>query len=73
MAIKVQRIKPEYMADIEEEYKILRDLSSHPNLPDFYGAYKKSDDDGEKIWFVMQVRSFVKIRPLSKCLGNWDL
>lgn len=55
VAVKVLTIKTDCMADIEEEYKILRDLSSHPNLPDFYGAFKKTEGDKEMIWFVMQV------------------
>ncbi|CAB0018434.1 unnamed protein product [Nesidiocoris tenuis] len=58
------------MADIEEEYKILRDLSSHPNLPDFYGAYKKSDDDGEKIWFVMQLCEGGPVTDLVRALNR---
>lgn len=43
---------------IVEEYRILRDFSEHPNIPDFYGVYrrrsaKKSEYD--EIWFVMEV------------------
>ncbi|KAL1124362.1 hypothetical protein AAG570_000991, partial [Ranatra chinensis] len=58
VAIKIQTVNKETFPDIEEEYRILRDLSDHPNLPDFYGAYlKRNADDGgdDKIWFVMQL------------------
>ena len=57
MAIKIQKISKETLPDIEEEYRILRDLSDHPNLPDFYGAYLKKGKNGERdqIWFVQQV------------------
>jgi myosin-3 len=42
---------------IEEEYRILRDLSDHPNLPNFYGVYLKKGQKGEKdqVWFVQEV------------------
>jgi len=38
--------------DIDEEYRVLRDLSSHPNIPDFYGAFKNDCE----LWFAMEVR-----------------
>lgn len=58
VAIKVQKLTPEAQSLIVEEYRILRDFAGHPNLPDFYGIYrrrsaKKSDYD--EIWFVMEV------------------
>lgn len=42
-----------------EEYRVLRELSSHPNLPDFYGIYRKrtiKKNEQDEIWLVMQVR-----------------
>ena len=58
MAVKIQKLFPESEPYIMEEYRILRDFSGHPNLPDFYGIYrrrsgKKSEYD--QIWFIMQV------------------
>lgn len=58
VAIKIQKLTSETQSLIVEEYRILRDYSSHPNLPEFYGTYrrrpsKKSEYD--KIWFVMEV------------------
>lgn len=58
VAIKIQKLTPETQSLILEEYHILRDFTGHPNLPDFYGIYrrrsaKKSEYD--EIWFVMEV------------------
>lgn len=57
VAIKIQKLTPETQSLIVEEYRILRDFSGHPNLPDFYGIYrrrsaKKSEYD--EIWFIME-------------------
>lgn len=57
---------PDILEDIQEEYRILRDLSDHPNLPDFYGAYLKRGRGGDEIWFVMQVRKPLKHYPKPK-------
>lgn len=56
MAIKIQNLKEisTIEKDINEEYRILRDLSSHSNLPDFYGAF--TNNNGVELWFVMEVR-----------------
>ncbi|KAI8438389.1 hypothetical protein MSG28_010933 [Choristoneura fumiferana] len=47
----------ENIEEIEEEFLVFRDLSSHPNIPEFFGLFLKrgvcSDDD--QIWFVMEL------------------
>lgn len=47
----------ENIEEIEEEFLVFRDLSGHPNIPEFFGLFLKrgvcSDDD--QIWFVMEV------------------
>lgn len=55
MAVKVQNLQQISVdeKDINEEYRILKDLSSHPNLPDFYGAFIHKN--GTELWFVMEV------------------
>ncbi|XP_011875420.1 PREDICTED: neither inactivation nor afterpotential protein C isoform X2 [Vollenhovia emeryi] len=58
VAVKIQKLTPETQTLIVEEYRILRDFAGHPNLPDFYGIYrrrsaKKSECD--EIWFVMEL------------------
>lgn len=58
VAIKVLENISESIEEIEEEYMILKDISHHPNLPQFYGLYlkkgKKVEDD--QLWLVMEVR-----------------
>lgn len=54
VAIKIQKYTTRKMKYIQEEYRILRDHSNHPNIPDFYGIYCKKGDISE-IWFVMEV------------------
>ncbi|XP_039280465.1 neither inactivation nor afterpotential protein C isoform X3 [Nilaparvata lugens] len=55
VAIKVQGYNSDTKQDLEEEYNILSELATHPNFPDFYGAYKKQNSSGDEIWFVMQL------------------
>lgn len=56
VAIKVQRYNDDQAAYIQEEYRVLRDYSEHPNLPDFHGVYRRPMDDGaDEIWFVLEV------------------
>jgi myosin-3 len=58
VAIKIQRYEKDMIIHINEEFRILRDFSSHPNLPDFYGVYrKKSEDSGvaDEVWFVLEL------------------
>lgn len=57
VAIKIQRNTPEQEQYIQEEYRVLRDYSKHPNLPEFHGVYRKAAADGgaDEIWFVLEV------------------
>lgn len=57
VAIKIQRYEPEQQQYVQEEYRVLRDYSTHPNLPDFHGVYRKAAADGgsDEIWFVLEV------------------
>lgn len=61
MAVKVQNLKEISIneKDISEEYRILRDLSSHPNLPSFFGTFLNKN--GVELWFVMEVRHDAEI------------
>ncbi|KAJ0181639.1 hypothetical protein K1T71_002361 [Dendrolimus kikuchii] len=54
VAVKVQVYKEENEALIQEEYKILRDFTKHPNLIDFYGVFCDKSN-GVKIWFVLEL------------------
>lgn len=57
VAIKIQRVgTPEELEDASEEYHVLKEISSHPNLPDFYDVFLKrgSRPEEDRIWFVME-------------------
>lgn len=56
VAIKIQPYKGKIIKLIEEEYRVLRDFSNHPNLPVFYGVYRKpTNNDEVEIWFILEV------------------
>ncbi|XP_012540143.1 neither inactivation nor afterpotential protein C isoform X2 [Monomorium pharaonis] len=58
VAIKIQTLTPETQSLIVEEYRILRDFAGHPNLPDFYGVYRKRSakkSDYDEMWFIMEL------------------
>lgn len=73
VAIKVQNLKEISIIekDINEEYRILRDLSSHSNLPDFYGAF--TNKNGVELWFVMEVCRIVHSLYIYLCLLHNNL
>lgn len=54
-AVKVQPLDGRYDKLILKEYSVLKDLCLHPNLPEFYGAYK-TEDEPIKILFFMEVK-----------------
>lgn len=56
VAIKCQRYHNDMITHINEEYRVLRDFSSHPNIPDFYGVYRKQfkTAQSDEIWFVLE-------------------
>lgn len=68
VAIKLQNYTDDTKEYIEDEYRILRDLSNHLNIIDFYGVYKKKNE----IWFVTEVfglsASFLKLKISICCL-----
>ncbi|XP_051158327.1 neither inactivation nor afterpotential protein C isoform X3 [Leptopilina boulardi] len=58
VAIKIRKLVPETQNHIMEEYKVLREFSSHPNLPNFYGIYRKrtgKKSENDQIWFIMEL------------------
>lgn len=54
VAIKCQRYEKDMITLINEEYRVLRDFSTHPNIPEFYGVYKKQfiTAQPDEVWFV---------------------
>ena len=63
VAVKIMESLHEVVEEIEEEYQILRDLSSHPNLPKFHGVYLKQDPQTEdQFWIAMEVCNLFILR-----------
>lgn len=57
VAIKIQILTEESDPHIQDEYKILRDFTKHPNVVDFYGVFCDKSEYVKKIWFVIEVCS----------------
>ncbi|XP_066603378.1 myosin-IIIb-like isoform X2 [Prorops nasuta] len=58
VAIKIMENVADNIEEIEEEYLVLRDLSSHPNIPLFHGLFLKKSTSGQEedqLWFVMEL------------------
>jgi myosin III len=56
VAVKCQRYDKDMIMHINEEYRVLRDYSMHPNIPDFHGVYRKkfTTAQPDEIWFVLE-------------------
>lgn len=68
VAVKVLQVDEDRLDDAREEYRVLRDYSDHPNLPDFYGAFSKRADDGDQVWFAMELCQFGPVTDLVRGL-----
>jgi len=66
VAIKTVSLDDTSEEDLRSEYHVLRHMSDHPNLPDFYGAFRNAGEEGEEIWFVMEVSYSLRISELAK-------
>ncbi|XP_076635717.1 STKc_myosinIII_N_like and MYSc_Myo21 domain-containing protein ninaC isoform X3 [Colletes latitarsis] len=75
VAVKVQKLTPESQSLIIEEYKVLRDLATHPNLPEFYGIYRRRSGkktEYDQIWFVMELCDGGPVMDLVRGLVSMD-
>ncbi|ESO82465.1 hypothetical protein LOTGIDRAFT_134504 [Lottia gigantea] len=69
VAVKILESIHEVVEEIEEEYLVFRDLSHHPNIPDFFGLYLKTLDLGEdQLWMVMELCGGGSVTDLSRAL-----
>ncbi|XP_076234683.1 myosin-IIIb isoform X2 [Calliopsis andreniformis] len=58
VAIKILENVADNIEEIEEEYLVLRDLSLHPNIPQFHGLFlkrAKPAQEEDQLWFVMEL------------------
>nr|XP_012145788.1 PREDICTED: myosin-IIIb isoform X2 [Megachile rotundata] len=58
VAIKILENVADNIEEIEEEYLVLRDLSHHPNIPQFHGLFlkrAKPAQEEDQLWFVMEL------------------
>uniref|UniRef100_A0A182UFE3 Protein kinase domain-containing protein n=1 Tax=Anopheles melas TaxID=34690 RepID=A0A182UFE3_9DIPT len=78
-AVKILESIADNIEEIEEEYLVLRDLSKHPNIPDFAGLFLKRGTtvEDDQLWFVLELRSsarapvdLVTVNFLPACLGG---
>lgn len=71
-AVKIMESYNELVEVIEEEYMILKDLSSHANLPDFYGIFLKQnggeEEDNDQLWLVLELCSNGSVTDLVKSM-----
>ncbi|CAG5130109.1 unnamed protein product, partial [Candidula unifasciata] len=72
VAIKVMESVTEVIEEIEEEYRVLRDLGDHPNMPKFYGIFLKKDErvGEEQVWIVMELCGAGSVTELVRHLIN---
>ncbi|XP_014227640.1 myosin-IIIb-like isoform X2 [Trichogramma pretiosum] len=58
VAVKILENVADNIEEIEEEFLVLRDLSMHPNIPDFHGIFLKRSkpaQEEDQLWFVMEL------------------
>jgi len=68
VAVKIIENIRENLADIEEEYLVLKEVSENPYFPDFYGAFlKKAATEADcQIWFVMELCTMGSVSDLAR-------
>lgn len=68
VAIKVIENIKENLEEVEEEQRVLAQLSLHENFPEFYGTFLKKSGNLEdhQIWFVMELISLGSVAELAE-------
>ncbi|XP_062560634.1 myosin-IIIb-like isoform X2 [Armigeres subalbatus] len=71
-AVKILETIADNIEEIEEEYLVLRDLSKHPNIPDFAGLYLKrgATVEDDQLWFVLELCTGGSVTDLVQGLRN---
>ncbi|XP_058463872.1 myosin-IIIb-like isoform X1 [Malaya genurostris] len=71
-AVKILETIADNIEEIEEEYLVLRDLSNHPNIPDFAGLFLKRGPtvEDDQLWFVLELCTGGSVTDLVQGLRN---
>ncbi|EAT38082.1 AAEL009991-PB [Aedes aegypti] len=71
-AVKILESIADNIEEIEEEYLVLRDLSKHPNIPDFAGLFLKrgATVEDDQLWFVLELCTGGSVTDLVQGLRN---
>ncbi|XP_065087512.1 myosin-IIIb-like isoform X4 [Ochlerotatus camptorhynchus] len=71
-AVKILETIADNIEEIEEEYLVLRDLSKHPNIPDFSGLFLKrgATVEDDQLWFVLELCTGGSVTDLVQGLRN---
>ncbi|XP_046961728.1 neither inactivation nor afterpotential protein C isoform X1 [Vanessa cardui] len=72
VAVKIQINSEENEPHIQEEYKILRDFTKHPNLIDFYGVFCDKSEYTTRIWFVVELCEYGSVIDIVRKLKAAD-
>lgn len=67
VAVKILENIAENVEEIQVEFKILRDLCHHPNLPLFHGVFLRRAPvmEQDQLWFVLEVKDTIPTQALS--------
>ncbi|XP_071531793.1 neither inactivation nor afterpotential protein C isoform X5 [Panulirus ornatus] len=74
VAIKIVENIKESLEEIEEEYRVLVELSLHDNFPQFLGTFLKRSGNNEdhQIWFVMELMTHGSVSELALAYKRKD-
>ncbi|CAG4973120.1 unnamed protein product [Colias eurytheme] len=72
VAVKVITLTDSKEQHIQDEYKILRDFTKHPNIIDFYGVFCERSEYAKKIWFVVEICEFGSVIDIVRKLKAAD-
>ncbi|XP_072936347.1 neither inactivation nor afterpotential protein C-like [Epargyreus clarus] len=72
VCVKIQEYTEDREDYIQDEYKMLRDFTEHPNMVDFYGVFCDDTEEIDKVWFVTELCEFGSVLDIVKKLKEAD-
>ncbi|XP_050685382.1 neither inactivation nor afterpotential protein C isoform X2 [Leptidea sinapis] len=72
VAVKVINYTDTNEDHVQDEYKILRDFTKHPNIIDFYGVFCERTEYVKKVWFVVELCEFGSVMDIVRKLKAAD-